>query len=281
MNRTAATRTPAKPPPAATTARPATGNYAGFAVPGIPLARITAVELRKSVDTRAGFWLLMAVAIASLLTTAAVLAWAAPQELTQATFTTAISVPTSVILPVIAVLSVTSEWSQRTGLTTFTLVPHRGRVMLAKTLAATVIAVASTVVAFAAGAVGNVLGTGFNDYPTVWNQSAADVGLFTLGNVLIMLLGLVIGTLVRNSPGAIVTYFVYAFVSPPLLMLLAMHQQWFADAQPWVDANHAQEVLLTGALTGQQWTQLGVTTVVWLLLPGMVGTRNLLRSEVK
>ena len=109
----------------------------------------------------------------------------------------------------------------------------------------------------------------------------ADLGLFTLGNVLVMLVGLVIGTLIRNSPGAIVTYFVYAFVTPPLLMLLALHQQWFADAQPWVDPNHTQEQLLTGPLTSQQWTQLAVTTVVWLLLPAAVGMHNLLRSEVK
>ena len=38
----------------------------------------------------------------------------------------AIEVPLTVFLPIIAVLSVTAEWSQRTGLTTFTLVPHAG-----------------------------------------------------------------------------------------------------------------------------------------------------------
>jgi hypothetical protein len=32
--------------------------------------------------------------------------------------------PMSVILPIIAVLSVTAEWSQRSGLATFTLVPR-------------------------------------------------------------------------------------------------------------------------------------------------------------
>src|SRR3712207_8360666 len=47
----------------------------------------------------------------------------------------AIGVPMTVILPIIAVLSVTSEWSQRSGLATFTLVPHRGRVLLAKAMA--------------------------------------------------------------------------------------------------------------------------------------------------
>lgn len=85
----------------------------------------------------------------------------------------------------------------------------------------------------------------------------------------------------RNSRGAVVTCFVYAFVSLPLLMLLVMHPQWFADLRLWVDASHAQEALLTGALNGWQWTQLGLTTIIFLLLLGVVGMRDLLLSEVK
>ena len=63
-----------------------------------------------------------------------------------------------VILPIVAILSVTSEWSQRTGLSTFTLVPHRGRVLAAKAAAALVVAVVSMALAFAVGAIGNVSG---------------------------------------------------------------------------------------------------------------------------
>jgi hypothetical protein len=33
-----------------------------------------------------------------------------------------------IIVPLIAILAVISEWSQRTGLTTFTLIPHRSRI---------------------------------------------------------------------------------------------------------------------------------------------------------
>ena len=43
-----------------------------------------------------------------------------------------------IILPLIAILAVTSEWSQRTGLTTFTLVPHRGRIIAAKAISSVV-----------------------------------------------------------------------------------------------------------------------------------------------
>ena len=39
----------------------------------IPLMRVVAVELRKSFDTRSGFWLLAGIGLAALLTTGAVI----------------------------------------------------------------------------------------------------------------------------------------------------------------------------------------------------------------
>ena len=68
--------------------------------------------------------------------------------------------PITVILSMVALLVITSEWSQRSGLTTFTYVPSRRRVVGAKTLSAVIVAVASILFAFAfaIGAVGNVVG---------------------------------------------------------------------------------------------------------------------------
>jgi len=43
----------------------------------------------------------------------------------------------------IAILAVTSEWSQRSGLTTFTLVPSRGRVIGAKAIATIIVGIVS------------------------------------------------------------------------------------------------------------------------------------------
>ena len=73
-----------------------------------------------------------------------------------------------------------------------------------------------------------------------------------------LLIGFMLGVLIRNSAGAIVAYFVYGFVLAGLTMLLAETQQWFADLQPWVDFNYAQGALFEGGLTGEQWANLGV-----------------------
>lgn len=247
----------------------------------IPLSRLVAVELRKSFDTRSGLALLAGIGAAALLTTGAVIAWAPQEQLTYSQFTLAIAIPMSVILPVIAVLSVTSEWSQRTGLTTFTLVPHRGRVLLAKALGMALVGAVSTVVAFAVGALGNLAGAGLAGIDPVWDRDLADVATSALGHTLLLLVGFMLGVLVRNSPGAVVAYMVYAFVAPGLLALLAFSQDWFGDSRPWVDAKLAQDALLQGQLSGEQWAQLGVTSVLWLVVPLVVGVLRLRRSEVK
>ena len=84
--------------------------------------------------------------------------------------------------------------------------------------------------------------------PSVWDQSAVDVGYFALGQTLLLLVGFVLGALIRNSSGAIVAYMLYGFVAPGLLAFLAFSQDWFADARPWVDAKYSQDALLRGDL---------------------------------
>ena len=239
------------------TVRPATAAPAR-----IPLVRIVAVELRKSFDTRAGMWLLASIGLVSLLTTGAVVAFAAEEELTYSTFTLAIGFPMSVILPLIAILSVTAEWSQRSGLTTFTLVPHRGRVVLAKAIGLVAVTALAMPVAFAVGALGNLAGSAVHGTDAVWDQSMSDVLYFVLANTLQLLVGFMLGVLVRASTPAIVTYFIYAFVAPTLLMFLAAGQAWFRDLQPWVDPNFNQDALLQGGFDAEQWAQLGVTSAI-------------------
>jgi ABC-2 type transport system permease protein len=247
----------------------------------IPLARLVGVELRKTLDTRSGLWLLASLGIAAVLTTGAIVAWAPKEQLTSSEFTLAIGVPMTIILPIIAVLSVTSEWSQRSGLATFTLVPHRGRVLLAKAIAVVMVTVPATLVAFGVGAAGNVAGAALADVPAVWNQDVTDVGYFALGETLLLLVGFVLGALIRNSSGAIVAYMIYGFVAPGLLAFLAFNQAWFADARPWLDPKYNQDALLRGGISGDQWTHVAVTTVVWLVVPMVAAVVNVLRSEVK
>jgi ABC-2 type transport system permease protein len=247
----------------------------------IPTSRIVGVELRKMFDTRSGFWMMTSVVVLAVIATGAVILFAPDRELTYNNFAAAIGVPMAVILPMIAALSVTSEWTQRSGLTTFTLIPDRGRVIGTKAAAALLVGIASMVVAFSVGALGNVLGTTVAGTDLVWDISVSHVVTIVLANILGMMVGFTLGALIRNSAGAIVTYLVYSFVLPPVLGMLASSQHWFRDLQPWVDFNFSQSHLFDGEMNGERWAQLGTATSLWLLLPLVVALLLMRRSEVK
>ncbi|RYC07472.1 ABC transporter permease [Nocardioides zhouii] len=247
----------------------------------IPTSRLVTVELRKMFDTRAGFWLMASVGIISVLATAAVIIWAPDEAITQNNFSVAIGMPLSVVLPIIAILSVTGEYSQRTGLTTYTLVPWRGRVLSAKLVATLLVGVVAMFVALAVGALGNLLGSALTGLDAVWDVSLAEFGTIVLANVLGMLMGFMLGVLFRSSAAAIVGYFVYSFVLPVALGALAAFQEWFRDLQPWVDVQFAITRLYDVTMTAEYWQQLGVTTLVWLWIPLALGLRAVLRAEVK
>ena len=248
----------------------------------IPTGRLVTIELRKMFNTRSGFWLLVSIGVLSVVATGAVLLFAPDSEIAYENFAAAIGFPMSVILPMIAILGVTSEWSQRSGLTTFTLVPSRGRIIWAKAFATFVVGVVSMAVAFAVGAVGNLLGSTVMGLDAVWDVSLAAAAQIVLGNLVGMAIGFTLGVVLRNSAAAIVGYFVVSLVLPGILVLLAQVRPWFEDLQPWIDWNETQVALLEGAMdTGEKWAMLASTTMIWIVIPLVVGLLSLRRSEVK
>jgi ABC-2 type transport system permease protein len=247
----------------------------------IPLGRIIRVELRKMFDTRAGFWLIASIAITGLIATIATIAFAPDHDLTYYNFAKAVGYPITVILPMVALLSITSEWSQRSGLTTFTYVPNRRRVILAKTWSAVIVAIASMLFAFAAGAVGNVVGSTIAGTSTVWDLSVGHATTIVLGNLVSLSIGTMLGMVLRSSAGGLVMYFVLVLLVPNLTSLLATSQDWFERLQPWVDLPFAQTFLFEGMHSGSEWAHLATSVGLWIVLPGIYGLRQVMRSEVK
>src|SRR5215218_8444866 len=136
-----------------TLATPMRVNPAGARVrPG--LGRLVAVELRKMVNTRAGFWLQVAtVAITALVVLVRLVVGDAADHTFAAVLNVAVK-PAAVLLPVTGILRGTAEWSQRTGMITFALVPVRSRVLGTKLIASLVLAVAMLAVSVAIVAAG-------------------------------------------------------------------------------------------------------------------------------
>jgi hypothetical protein len=251
--------------------------------PGIPMARLTKVELRKLVDTRAGLWLLISIGIITALVVI-IQQWvvaAQDMHIAYGDIAAAMATPMGILLPVLGILSVTSEWGQRTGLVTFTLEPRRSRVVVAKLLAGVITAVASVALALALGVLGNLAYGALTGHELVWDVTTLAVGGILFSWVIGLLTGFAFGMLIMNTAAAIVLFFVYSFVLPGLLEWGSATVGWIHDIRPWFDFNQAQTPLFDATMTGKDWAQLAVTGAIWFVLPLTVGIWRLLRSEVK
>ena len=121
------------------------------------LGRLTAVELRKMTDTRAGFWLQFAIVVLTVLVVVATCIWASPEDQTLRSMLSIAVAPASVLLPIVGILLVSSEWSQRTAMTTFALVPRRPRVLAAKLLASVVLSLVALALCVVVAVVGTAV----------------------------------------------------------------------------------------------------------------------------
>lgn len=246
-------------------------------IPGVPLSRLLRAELRKTVDTRAGKWLLIGIAAVTALIIVIIVFAADEAELTYDTFVSATQGPQGYLLPVLGVLAITSEWSQRTGLVTFTLEPSRSRVVTAKFLAVILLGLLAVVVAFALAAVGNVAGMSLQDGDGSWHYQASWVAELTLSQLIGIVTGLGFGLLLLNSAAAIVAYFVAPLASSIIFSLISP----ISDAAPWLDLNTASSPLFEHTMSGERWLQLAVACAIWIGLPLGIGLWRLMRSEVK
>jgi hypothetical protein len=244
---------------------------------GVPsLARLTRVELRKSADTRAGFWLLSVIAVATLAVVVLQMVFADAADRTFAGYFTTSQLPVGVLLPVLGILLVTSEWSQRTVGTTFALVPVRSRVLAAKVLAATVLGGLGVVAAATASAVATALTPVFTDDGARWQLTGAHLGQVLVVQVLTVLVGIAFGMLLLSSPVAIVLY----FVLPTVVTLLVNSVDQLAWVRDWLDLTTTSMPMYEGTLEGQGWLQVGTSVAVWGLLPMVLGWMRVLRTEV-
>ena len=252
----------------ATLTAPIPVNLAGVHTrPG--LGRLVAVELRKMLNTRAGFWLQVATVV---ITVVAVIARSVTGEAADHTFASVLSVgllPAAVLLPVVGMLLVTSEWSRRTGMITFALVPVRSRILGAKLIASIALSLAMLVMSVAVVAAGvAAAGGSWSDAGTLIGQSAV---YLTTG----MVVGVAFGTIFLASAPAMVALFAL-----PITWTAVASLSFFAGAAPWLDTNLALAPLHEEVLSATQWAQVGTALALWMLLPLLIGIWRITRQEV-
>ncbi|MGI4894376.1 MAG: hypothetical protein ACRYF3_04600 [Janthinobacterium lividum] len=242
--------------------------------PGRPsFTRLTAVELRKMVNTTSGRWLLVTFLALPLV----VLAFSLRGAVTGISITdNAWDTPLTVLrqfLPVLGILAMTSEWTQRTTLTTFALVPQRGRVLAAKLVAALVLTVAVVVTVAALCAGFSVLTGLLTSTPVHADHALQRLGGEVITAALQTLLGAALGAVIQQTAVTMVIY----FLVPTLVEVGASTA--FGRGSRWVSVLEGFDNIATMHLTGVFAPTL-VVVVLWVLLPLGIGTVRTLTRHV-
>lgn len=273
--------------------------------PRVPFGRLVGVEWRKMLDTRAGRWLLGITAgllalVFAVVLLIVVLADASPP--TANDWLNILTIPVSMLVPVIAITIVTQEWSQRTAMVTFALESSRLRVVLAKLLAVLALGAVTILLALALGLVGNVLAAAAAGVDPDWNVTAGALFWALATQVLYLFMGFGFGLLLLSSPGALALYYVYVWILeggvliPGIMYILWIAFDWGQSILPFLSMRIAMLPFQLGDEDARSLeTDLGATldtgalglahvatsVLIWVGLPLVLGTWRLLRAEVK
>lgn len=259
--------------------------------PRVPFGRLVSVELRKMYDTRAGVWLLGitgGLLVLAMGITLLVVALDDDVSVSANAFSQIMAIPVSLLVPVLAITSITSEWSQRTGLVSFTLEPHRMRVVWAKFVTVVILALATLVLAIVLGAIGTLLAAAITGNDPVWNLDAGTFAWTLFSQLAYFTMAFAFGLVFLSTPASIAIYYVVSLLLPFMVYgTLYAFFDWAKDVIPWIDFGFA-----VGPYTGQgadpsidpsttTLLQVIFTFAVWIVLPFVVGLRRVTNAELK
>jgi ABC-2 type transport system permease protein len=236
------------------------------------LGRLVAVELRKMTNTRAGFWLQVAIVAITVIAVIVRVAVGAAADHTFAAILNVAVTPAAVLLPVAGILLITSEWSQRTGMITFTLLPVRSRVLTTKLIASLVLALAMLVMSVTIAAAGALAAT--PQVEGTWADAAPLIGQSAVYLTTGMVTGVAFGMVLLASAPAIV-----ALSALPIAWSGVASLSFFADAAPWLDTRLALDPLPMEVLNATQWAHAGTALALWMLLPLLIGIARITQRE--
>lgn len=251
----------------------------------IPFGRLVKVELRKSYDTTASLVLLIiigSVVVLADLITALVTGIQDTSGVDYSLFAEVAGTITGVLLPVLGIMLVTSEWGQRTAMVTFATEPRRMRVIWAKLVVGLILALATVVFALVVAVPFNLLQGALAGHAD-WHVDGWGVLGFSISQLLSMTGGFALAALFLNSPAAIVVYFAYKWLLPTLFGIGGALMHWFGVVERWGSFQEAQGPLYEnwGDMSGVEWGRLVVSGLIWLGIPLVIGLWRINRAELK
>jgi len=237
----------------------------------IPFSRLVRVEWAKATDTRAARWLLALFALSTAGMMLVPVLAPTTFDQTYASYLRVAAFGLTILLPVVAILMLTGEWSQRSVITAFTQEPRRIRVLNAKLAVSMVLSGGAAVfggVVTAAG-LGLAAASGRAVEANLTVGAVSGYLLFVLLNVLA---GVALGALLQSSAAAIAA----CFALPAAFALLGKASTLVSD---WIDTSGPWNWVLESHWAGHV-PQISFSIVFWVAVPLAAGVVRTIRRDV-
>jgi len=240
----------------------------------IKFSSICKTEARKSADTQTA----RTIILTTIILTIAMFAVSIFKYEDGSAWTkgvSSISSPATTILGIIFIILVCEEWTRGTALITYTFVPQRTKVIMAKLVVLLMSFLICGVAIYLLSAVAAVISSGINSYTIDWSVSIFSA-LSLLGPLLINLLfGFAMAIATQETTIALGLY----FILPPVTVVAAS-LPGIGEYMKWISLEHSSSMFIAGATT-VTIPQYICSLIVWILLPGIYGViRNMRRDMV-
>ena len=248
------------------------GIDAAPSAPGpIPFSRLVRVEWAKATDTRAARWLLALVALSTAGMMLVPVLAPTTFDQTYASYLRVSALGLTILLPVVAILMLTGEWSQRSVMTTFTQEPRRIRVLNAKLAVSMVLGGGGAVFGGVVTAVGLGL-TAASGRALEANLTVGAVTGYLLFELLNVLAGVALGALLQSSAAAIAA----SFALPAAFAVFGRASTLVSD---WIDMSTTWNWVLENDWAGHV-AQISFSIVFWVAVPLAAGVVRTIRRDV-
>ena len=258
------------------------------AIKPLSFSRVLAYEFRKSVSTRASRWTLAA-AIAGTIATAAILylsllltdfdttqhfTWIQLANSTTDSFM-GIAQISMILFSLFLILMVTTDWTNRSIMTTYTLTPRRGWVLSAQLIVALTYALALWVLCLGLGTLVAGLLSPLENVNISWSVTAWDVFGPLLSNLGLAISAFLLGIAVMNGSAAIIMW----MMVPAFLNTLLNFNGVISDIAQWLNLKVALNAAVADPGAAVSWGRTATSVVLWLGVPAVIGTWRTLHRD--
>ncbi len=176
-----------------------------------------------------------------------------------------ISNPTLIFFTVLFITLVCEEYTKGFGLITYTLVPNRNKVILAKLMVLMITYCIAITILFALTFVSSFITSSIYGYTMNFNVEYTSIIMLMLPLLINLLLGFALAILTKETTIALVLYFVL-----PVFTVIGTQIPKIGKFVKWVSLEHSSSLFIGGA-TGVSTYQYISSVIIWILVPMIIG----------